>query len=140
MSTDWLQTPPTLPLSRRQMLTRMATGFGLLGLAGLLGPASAGAASVLGKPHFRPRARRVIFLFMNGGPSHVDTFDPKPALKEHQGEQPAGDLFKKSKGSGFMPSPLHFQRCGQSGIELSETLPHLGSVIDECCVIRSLQH
>ncbi len=121
------------------MLTRMATGFGLLGLAGLLGPTAAGAAGAARGAHFRPRAKRVIFLFMNGGPSHVDTFDPKPALKEHQGEQPTGDLFKKSKGTGFMASPLRFPRCGQSGIELSESLPHLGSVIDECCVIRSMQ-
>lgn len=111
----------------------------MVGLAGLLGPRAALAASVSGAPHFRARAKRVIFLFMNGGPSHVDTFDPKPALKKFEGQQPSGDLYKKSKGTGFMPSPLQFRRCGQSGIEISETLPHLGSVIDECCVIRSMR-
>src|ERR1041384_8844824 len=125
-------------LSRRQMLSRMCAGFGMLGLASLLGPQSAFAASALPAAHFRPRAKRIIFLFMNGGPSHVDTFDPKPALQAHQGEQPGGDLFKKSKGAGFMPSPLQFHRYGQSGIEVSETLPHLGSVLDDCCVLRSL--
>src|SRR6266542_3664400 len=124
-------TEPAFPavdavFSRRQMLQRMATGFGMVGLAGLLGSSAASAAGVLSSPHLRSRARRVIFLFMNGGPSHVDTFDPKPALKEHQGEQPTGDLFKKSKGTGFMASPLRLPRCGQSGIELSESLPHLG--------------
>jgi hypothetical protein len=116
----------------------MATGFGMLGLAGLLGPQMALADARPGRIHFAPRAKRVIFLFMNGGPSHVDTFDPKPALKEHQGEQPSGELFKKSKGDGFMPSPLNFARCGQSGIEISESLPHIGRVIDDCCVIRSM--
>src|SRR5207247_7302176 len=136
----WTNRPlPPLMFSRRQMLTRLAGGFGLVGLAGLLGPAAARAAGASRGPQFRPRAKRVIFLFMNGGPSHVDTFDPKPALKEHQGQQPTGELFKKSSGTGFMPSPLSFQRCGQSGIEVSETLPRLGSVIDDCCVIRSMR-
>ena len=121
------------------MLHRMCAGFGMLGLANLLGPQSAFAASALPAPHFRPRAKRVIFLFMNGGPSHVDTFDPKPALKKLEGEQPTGELYKKSKGSGFMPSPLQFARCGQSGIEVSETLPNLGRIIDDCCVIRSMR-
>jgi hypothetical protein len=129
--------------TRREMLRRMCSGFGLIGLSGLLGPqsllaATAPAATSLG-PHFRPRAKRVIFLFMNGGPSHVDTFDPKPALKKLEGQQPSGDLYKKSKGSGFMPSPLEFRKAGQSGIDVSETLPCLASVIDDCCVIRSMK-
>jgi hypothetical protein len=137
-------TEPAFPavdamFSRRQMLQRMATGFGMLGLAGLLGSSAASAASVLSSPHLRPRARRVIFLFMNGGPSHVDTFDPKPALGKFEGQQPEGELYKKSKGSGFMPSPLQFSRCGQSGIEVSESLPHIGGIIDDCCVIRSMR-
>ena len=126
-------------LSRRQMLRRMCAGFGMVGLAGLIGPQAAFAASTLPAPHFRPRAKRVIFLFMNGGPSHVDTFDPKPALKEFEGHQPAGELYKKNKGTGFMPSPLRFERCGKSGIEVSETLPCIGRVIDDCCVIRSMR-
>lgn len=87
-------------LTRRQMLRRMAGGFGAVGLAGLLGSPSLSARGIARLPHFQPRARRVIFLFMNGGPSHVDTFDPKPALKTREGQQPSGDLFKKSKGTG----------------------------------------
>ena len=125
-------------LSRRQMLQRMCTGFGMVGLTGLLGPQSLWAASDPRRPHFAPRAKRVIFLFLNGGPSHVDTFDPKPALRKYEGQQPSGDLYKKSKGTGFMPSPLHFTRSGRSGIEISETLPNLARVIDDCCVIRSM--
>jgi hypothetical protein len=127
-------------LTRRRMLGRLAGGFGLVGLAGMLGPQSLCAATgANAKPHFQPRARRVIFLFMNGGPSHVDTFDPKPALKTHEGKQPDGELYKKSKGSGFMPSPLAFQRQGRSGIEISESLPHIGRVIDDCCILRSMK-
>jgi hypothetical protein len=76
---------------------------------------------------------------MNGGPSHVDTFDPKPELKRFEGQQPSGELYKKSKGAGFLPSPLRFDRCGQSGIEVSESLPWLGRTIDDCCVIRSMR-
>ena len=137
-----MSTDPALPfrgslLDRRQMLGRMASGFGMLGLAGLLGP-SALASEAVRPSHSRPRAKRVIFLFMNGGPSHVDTFDPKPGLLKHQGEQPGGSLFKKSNGAGYLPSPLRFDRCGRSGIEVSETLPHIGKVIDDCCVIRSM--
>src|SRR5712691_8667619 len=125
--------------SRREMLQRMCTGFGVVGLAGLLGPEVLAAASAERRPHFAPRAKRVIFLFLNGGPSHVDTFDPKPALKEFAGQQPAGELYRKNKGSGFMPSPFEFHRCGQSGLEICETLPHIARVIDDCCVIRSMK-
>jgi hypothetical protein len=121
------------------MLSRLATGFGLVGLSSLLAPTHAWGSQAIAQPHFRPRARRAIFLFMNGGPSHVDTFDPKPALQRLEGQQPSGELYKKSKGTGYMPSPLAFQRCGQSGVEVSETLPHLAQVIDDCCIIRSMR-
>ncbi len=123
------------------MLQRMSAGFGLLGMAGVLGPgaAFASAGGPVPTPHFAPRAKRAIFLFLNGGPSHVDTFDPKPALKTHEGQQPEGDLYKKNKGSGYLPSPFAFARHGQSGIEVSETLPHLARVIDDCCIIRSMR-
>ncbi len=124
--------------SRRQVLQRMCAGFGMVGLAALIDPRAASAAGASRGPHFAPRAKRVIFLFMNGGPSHVDTFDPKPALRDYAGQQPSGALYRKSKGSGYMPSPLEFRPCGQSGIELSETLPNIARVIDECCVIRSM--
>ena len=121
-------------LSRRQMLQRMCAGFGMVGLGGML-PRIAAASSVAPLAHFAPRAKRVIFLFMNGGPSHVDTFDPKPGLEKFAGQQPEG---KKTKGSGFMPSPLKFNRCGRNGIEISETLPNVGSIIDDICVVRSM--
>src|SRR5215213_5488329 len=135
-------TPPILYPTRRDMLRRTCAGFGMVGLAGLLGNPSLFAApspAVRGPaPHFTPRAKRVIFLFMNGGPSHVDTFDPKPALAKYQGQQPTGELFKKSKGSGFLPSPLKFSRHGRGGVDLSESLPNVAKVIDDCCVIRSM--
>ena len=126
-------------LTRRDMLRRMCGGFGMIGLAGLLGPQMLFAADSARGPHFKPKAKRVIFLFLNGGPSHIDTFDPKPKLLEMEGQQPSGDLYKKNKGSGFMPSPLKFQKHGQSGIEVSETLPHLAKIIDDCCIIRSMK-
>ncbi len=139
MWTNSNRLPPGSALNRREMLRRMAAGFGMVSLAGLLGPQAAFAAGRTAGPHYRPRAKRVIFLFMNGGPSHVDTFDPKPALLKFEGQQPSGDLYKKNKGTGFMPSPLRFDRHGQSGIELSESLPHIGGVIDDCCIIRSMK-
>src|ERR1043165_5316519 len=108
-------------LTRRQMLQQMSAAFGMLSLAGLLGPlGSSGAESPLRGAHFPARAKRVIFLFMNGGPSHIDTFDPKPALQKFAGQQPEGELYKKNKGNGFMPSPLQFAAHGRSGIEVSE--------------------
>jgi hypothetical protein len=131
-------------LNRRQMLGRMCGGFGMLGLANLLGSrafASGGASSAplsARIPNFQAPAKRIVFLFLNGGPSHIDTFDPKPALANHAGEQPSGELYKKTKGTGFMPSPFAFSRHGESGIEVSETLPKLAGVIDDCCVIRSM--
>src|SRR5690348_9962179 len=139
-----------LPLmNRRQMLCSLGNGFGALGLAsvlageGLLGSpaqaATSGASNPLAPkaPHFTPRARRVIFLFMNGGPSQVDTFDPKPALEKYAGQTKDGTL--RSKGSGkLMPSPFKFQKYGQSGIEVSELYPHVARRIDDICVIRSM--
>jgi len=124
--------------TRREMLGRMAAGFGILGLASLLKPASLLAGATTSAPQFAPKAKRLVFLFLNGGPSHLDTFDPKPALLKHAGQQPSGELYKTSKGAGFMPSPFAFAPAGRSGIEVSETLPHLARVIDDCCVIRSM--
>lgn len=126
-------------VTRREMLRRMCGGFGMVGLAGLLGPQMLFAANSARGPHFTPKAKRVIFLFLNGGPSHIDTFDPKPKLLEMEGQQPSGELYKKNKGTGFMPSPLKFAKHGQSGIDVSETLPHLAKIIDDCCIIRSMK-
>src|SRR5262245_41393114 len=113
---------PHNPLvSRRELLRRSALGFGAIGLAGTLQAAgllggAAQAATAAQRMHFSPRAKRVIYLFMNGAPSHVDTFDPKSALKDHEGEQPAGDNGRKKKG-GYMPSPFAFAPQGQSRSE-----------------------
>src|ERR1700757_12419 len=108
--------------SRREVLRRIGGGFGALGLssvfadAGLLAaPRPAAGTNPLAPkaPHFPPRAKRVIFLFMNGGPSHVDTFDPKPALAKHAGESKEGTTRQKAAGK-LMPSPFKFQNYGQS--------------------------
>src|SRR5687767_13857971 len=114
-------------LTRREMLHRSGAGFGMLGLAGMLHSAELNRSATTQSPatavrgqHFPARAKRVIFLFMNGAPSHVDTFDPKPALKDHEGTQPSGDQYRKNKGTGFMPSPFAFQPHGQSGVVMSE--------------------
>jgi hypothetical protein len=123
------------PLTRRDMLRRTGAGFGMLGLAGAL--ATASKPSVAGGPHFRARAKRVIFLFMNGGPSHVDTFDPKPALKKHAGEKPTGKLARNAK-LGYMPSPFAFRAHGRGGVVMSELFPHLARCADDLCVIRSM--
>lgn len=135
---QWKGAAGASAIPRREALKRMCAGFGMVGLAGLLGPQALLANSQAAAAQVRPRAKRAIFLFLNGGPSHLDTFDPKPALKKHEGEQPNGKLYKKSSGTGFLPSPLEFRRHGESGIEVSETLPNLARVIDDCCVIRSM--
>jgi hypothetical protein len=126
------------PLSRRQWLRHAGAGFGLLGLAGtlasagLLRAATGDAIGVGG--HFSAKARRVIFLFMNGGPSHVDTFDPKPALAKYEGQKPEG----RDAKLGFMPSPFKFDAHGDSGVVMSELFPRLASFADDLCVIRSM--
>jgi len=130
-------------VDRREMLRKCAAGFGMLGLtgalqgAGMLGGESVASASVK-TPHFAPRAKRVIFLFMNGAPSHVDTFDPKPALAKFEGEQPGGSLYKKPNGNGYMPSPFKFRPHGESGVVMSELFPNLARCADDLCVLRSM--
>lgn len=127
--------------SRRQLLQKMGAGMGMVGLASMLGRQSLVAQDVSGKPlpDIAPKTKRVIFLFLNGGPSHVDTFDPKPALEKYQGMHPGGELYRADKGTGFMPSPFSFAPHGESGIEVSENLPHLAKIIDDCCIIRSMK-
>jgi hypothetical protein len=120
--------------TRREMLRASGAGFGLVGLSTLLhqeSPLQAAPSPLADRvPHFAPRAKHVIYLFMNGGPSHVDTFDPKPELKKQEG--------KPGKGGKYMPSPFKFTPRGKSGIPMSEIYPHLGTVADELCVIRSM--
>ena len=125
-------------ISRRDLLTRSAAGFGMLGLASVLNDERlANAESTLSNdplapkaPHFAPKAKHLVFLFMNGGPSHVDTLDEKTELVKQAG--------KPGPGGNFMPSPFKFQRRGESGIPISELYPHLGEHMDDLCVIRSM--
>ena len=127
-----------MTLTRRQMLQRAGTGFGMLGLAGTLQAAQASSDTTTPRTHFPPRAKRVIYLFMNGAPSHVDTFDPKPALAKYEGSQPTGELYRQNKGSGYMPSPFKFRPHGESGLVLSELFPRLAEHADDLCVLRSM--
>ena len=119
------------------MLQTAGAGFGWLAARGLLASEQGRAALATG-PHFPAKAKRVIFLFMNGAPSHVDTFDPKPALLKYSGQQPTGSLKRQTKGSGYMPSPFRFRPHGDSGVVMSELLPKLSEVADNLCVIRSM--
>src|SRR5690606_25541365 len=84
-------------------------------------------------------AKHVIHLFMNGGPSQVDTFDPKPQLAKHHGQRPEGANLKTERGTGALfQSPFKFHKCGESGLEVSEIFPEIGKCIDDICVIRSM--
>ncbi len=137
------------PLSRRQALTRLGNGFGLVALSQMLNVslAQAGAAetsslgkgAVLKQLHFKPKAKRVIFLMMNGGLSHVDTFDHKPMLDKYNGQPtPGGPVLTQRKTGNLMKSPFEFHKYGKSGQEFSQLWPHLGEVADDMCVIKSM--
>ena len=120
--------PSQLLLPRREMLTRSAAGFGMLGLASVLSDERRAAAeSTLSAdplasraPHFEPKAKHLIYLFMNGGPSHVDLLDHKPELEKQAG--------KPGPGGNYLPSPYKFHKHGESGVEVSELLPHVGKI------------
>jgi len=126
-------------MTRREALRTMGGGFGMVGLADVLGAAAARSPLEPKAPHFPGRAKHVIFLFLNGGLSQVDTFDPKPELTRRDGQPMPGPKIKTDRASGnLMRSPFQFRRCGESGVEVSEIFPKLGQVIDEFCVIRSM--
>ena len=133
------------PLTRRQMITRMGAGFGGMAMHGLLSTerglsASSSAKPSMTLPHFKPRAKSVIFLYMTGGPSQIDTFDPKPKLKKLDGVHPSyKSNERKFKGLGFKPSPFKFARYGESGLDVSELFPHVATCADDLCVIRSMK-
>lgn len=127
--------------SRREMLQSFLGGIGSLGLAGLLARDEARAAT--GGRYVGERtpgkAKHVICLFLNGGPSHVDLFDPKPALVKFQGQRPGSVEFRTERQTGgLMPTPFTFAKHGANGIEVSDIIPNLASVIDDMCVIRSM--
>jgi Protein of unknown function (DUF1501) len=129
-------------LTRRELLQACGMGFGALALSQLQ-PALAedkGFVNPLAPkaPHFAPKVKRVIHFFMNGGPSQVDTFDPKPMLSKYDGKPlPIHLKTERKTGVGF-GSPYKFQKHGQSGIEVSEIYPHIAQHVDDLCVIRSM--
>ena len=133
------------PFPRRDFLAQCGTGLGLSALAPLLG-----SPTLIGKPnnpmiargpHFAPKAKRVIHLFMNGGPSHMDTFDPKPELNKWHGKiLPEESQLKTERKTGAaFGSPFQFKRYGESGLPVSELFPHVAKHADDLCVIRSMQ-
>jgi len=131
-------------MTRRDCLKTFGTGFGMTAFAGLAGAAVGGSPLNTNPlapkpPQFPASAKHVIFLFLNGGPSQVDTFDPKPMLDKFNGKPvPDGNLKTERKTGNLLKSPFEFHKYGQSGIEVSEIFPKLGAHMDECCVIRSM--
>jgi hypothetical protein len=140
--------PP--PITRRDALCRIGNGFGMMAFASLVGEsltaagleqrAAAGATGKLAEGlHHPARAKHVIFLFMNGGLSQVDSFDPKPMLDRFHGQPlPGGAVATERKTGSLMKSPFTFTRYGKSGLEVSELFPHVGACADDICVIRSM--
>ncbi len=138
-------------LTRRELIGRMGNGFAALGLMSLLGESALGSPSLQGgaqtgpynpmaprKPPMPAKAKRVIFLFMNGGPSQVDTFDPKPQLTKYNGQVIPLNLPTERRTGAAMASPYTFKKYGQSGIEVSEIFPHVAEHVDDMCIIRSM--
>ena len=135
-------------LNRRALLQRSGMGLGALSLASLLADqdigatsvraAETGAASSNRPPHFAGKAKRVVHFFLNGGPSHVDTFDPKPLLQKYAGRAVPQNLTTERKTGAAFPSPFAFRKWGQSGIEVSELFARTAEHIDDIAVIRSM--
>jgi hypothetical protein len=135
------------PVTRREALRKVGNGFGMAAFAGMLGGSLARAGSIV-KPDgtigvaqldYPQRVKRVIFLFMNGGCSHVDSFDPKPMLDKYDGQPLPGGAIKTERRTGeLMKSPFQFKKYGQCGMDISELWPHLGEVADDICWVRSV--
>jgi hypothetical protein len=135
------------PVTRREALLRVGNGFGMMAFAGMVGRSLAQADTIVkpdgtmgvAKLDHPQRIKRVIFLFMNGGLSHVDSFDPKPALEKYDGQPLPGGTVKTERRTGeLMKSPFKFKKYGQSGMDVSELWPHLGEVADDICWVRSV--
>ncbi len=138
---------PLPPLSRRDALHRIGAGFGSLGLAGMLantvpahGAVSGGSPLAPKSPHFAPKAKHVIQLFMPGGPSQVDTFDHKPMIAKHAGQRPQTVDRKSLRNTknGLFPSPFGFRQYGQCGKWVSDIFPHTAEYVDDICFIHSM--
>ena len=127
------------PFSRRQMVQALGGGFGSLALAQLHASAATVTPTQPLLPHFAPKAKHIIHLFMNGGPFQCDLFDPKPALNKFAGQKPPGaDLRTERPTGALMGVPFKFSQHGQSGLPISELLPNLSRHADDLCVIRSM--
>src|SRR5690606_22986846 len=136
-----------LPITRRESIRRIGMGVAGLGLAALVGNTGQPFAAeprlahpMLPKPpQFPVKAKHAIHRFMNGGPPHIDTLDPKPALEKYAGKElPGGNLRTERKTGACFPSPFKFTQYGESGIPISEIFKELGEVADELAVIRSM--
>lgn len=128
------------PQSRRQILQSTAVGFGSLALASMLQEIAVGDQSVPNPCHFAPRAKRVIFMFMKGGPSQVDTFDYKPKLQEDDGKPLpfAKPRVQFAPTGNLLGSPWRFRQYGESGIHVSELFPHVAQHVDDICFLNSV--
>ena len=128
-------------LNRRQLLHKCGMGMGALAFAALFEKAEAQQSALAPKaPHFAARAKHVIHLFANGGPSHLDTFDPKPLLAKYAGKAlPAENLRTERRTGGALPSPFKFRKHGKGGVDVSELFPHVAKSADDLCVIRSMK-
>ncbi len=133
--------------TRREMLCRCGMGFGAVALSSLLGEtgflsAAAGSAAINPlapkDPPLPAKAKRVLHLFMNGGASHVDTFDPKPLLQKYSGKAIPITLKTERQTGAAFGSPFAFKPYGKSGIEVSEVFPHVGECVDDLCIVRSM--
>lgn len=132
---------PAFPLDRRRMLQRSAVGFGAVALSALLHKESQSAPEQRpDKCHVAPRAKRVIFLFMKGGPSHVDTFDYKPKLQEDDGKPLPFDKprVQFAPTGNLLGSPWKFRQYGESGVHVSELFPHVAQCVDDICFLNSV--
>ncbi len=131
----------TPSLTRRDALKRFAGGFGALALSSIFDKTAVGQSfdAISRTPQQSARAKRVIMLYMGGGPSHMDLLDPKPALTKFSGQPMPGSVAQRAIGGStkLLASPFKFARHGQSGIEVSELLPHLSQVVDDIAVVRS---
>ncbi len=146
------------PVTRRDALRKIGGGFAMMSFAGMIGESLAQAEALNAKapgsvaadtaatnpwmlrdPNFKPKAKHVIFLFMNGGLSHIDSFDNKPMLAKYHGQpMPGGDLGHERKTGSLMKSPFSFSKYGKSGLEVSELFPNVGACADDICVVRSV--
>src|SRR6187549_118003 len=141
-----------LRVTRRQFFGKSAAGLGGVALASLLqneaiASAASGQPGLPGLPHFAPKAKRVVCLWQGGGPSHVDLFDPKPAMQAMAGkdipDSVRGTTRLSTMSSGYgkwptLPAIKPFKKYGQAGLELSEMLPNVGTLADDICVVRSM--